>query len=33
MISRRSNSYCAVMAFQGQELWMQATKNALWTKS
>ena len=30
--SRRSDNQCALMAFQGQESWMQATKIALWTK-
>ena len=33
MTSRRRDDKCALMTFQGQELWMQATSIALWPKS
>ena len=33
MTSRRSDNLSALITFQGQELWMQVTRIALWTKS
>ena len=33
MTSRRSDNLDALITFQGQESWMQATRMALWTKS
>ena len=33
MTSRRSDNSHALMTFQGQKSWMQATRIALWTKS
>ena len=33
MTSCRKDNQCALMTFQGQESWMEATRIALWAKS